>query len=254
MNNSELATIFSLMVSKLGQYSIDNNFNAEMNERRNRAFDKNRSDFYFYEILFRDIQNAGMKATVVTSKMPHFRKAFADFDIEKVSKYGDKEFAGLLNNPDIIRNQRKLRDCIINAGKMKTISKENGSFGEFLSQNQHNPEKLKEIMQKFSSVGPALALNFLKDIGMDFIKPDVHVLRIFSRLGLIDNENSFNPALHVAEEFKRATGEKLSVIDAVFWMYGGGGDGHIKKAICNKNKPFCNECPLTMCKHRLTYS
>ena len=49
----------------------------------------------------------------------------------------------------------------------------------------------------------------------------------------------------IAEKMKKFPYEKLSVIDAVFWMYGGAGDGHIKKAMCNKNNPFCNECPLT---------
>jgi endonuclease III len=102
-------------------------------------------------------------------------------------------------------------------------------------------------MKQFKFVGDAVVLDYLKDIGiLDVIKPDVHVLRVFFRLGFIASEDSFNEAIKVAEAFKQATSEKLIVIDAVFWMYGGGGDGHVKKAICNKNNPFYNECHLTI--------
>ena len=85
----------------------------------------------------------------------------------------------------------------------------------------------------------------MKDVGFDFIKPDVHVLRVFFRLGLIKSETSFNEAISIAEEFKKATNERLSVIDSVFWMYGGGGDNHLQKAICTKSNPLCEECTVT---------
>lgn len=148
-------------------------------------------------------------------------------------------------NPQIIHNKRKMRDCIVNAGNIKKMSEKFGSFGEFLNKNQKTPTILKGELMKFGSIGPAVVLDYLKNIGMDFIKPDVHILRVFSRLGLIDSEVSFYPAINAAESFKLATAERLSVIDAVFWMYGSGGDGHLIKAMCRKNNPLCNECPLT---------
>ena len=143
-------------------------------------------------------------------------------------------------------NNTKLVNCIKNARIMKLYSEEFGSFGELLDQKKGNIDELKELMLNFPSVGDAVALDFLKDIGMDFVKPDVHVLRVFYRLGLIQAETCFDEALKVAEAFKQTTSEKMSVIDAVFWMYGGGGDGHVERAMCNKNSPYCNQCPLTI--------
>ena len=70
-----------------------------------------------------------------------------------------------------------------------------------------------------------------------------------ARLGLIDSETSFYPAINATESFKQATAERLSVIDAVFWMYGSGRDGHLIKAICRKNNPLCNECPPNWLLH-----
>lgn len=97
-------------------------------------------------------------------------------------------------------------------------------------------------------LGNVLVLDYLKDIGMDIIKPDVHVMRVFFRLGFIDSEErteaNIYRVIRVAENIKRETSEKLAVIDAVFWMYGGGGDKHVTKAICSKKEPLCSECPL----------
>ena len=251
-NEETLKTIFDLMFNKLKTISINNNFMIEITDRRTRVFNKNLPDSYFFEDLVRDIHNAGMKAKVVTSKLPHIKKAFSNFDINQVADYTDEDFERLLNNPNIIHHRRKLNDCITNARTMRDLSKQYGSFGEFLDQHKDNFEELKERILGFRSVGNAVALDYLKDIGMDFIKPDIHVLRIFSRLGLISSENEFNEAILVAEAFKKATNERLSVIDAVFWMYGGGGDGHLQKAICNKNNPLCGECPVT--KYCLYYT
>ena len=242
--NKSLKTLFNLIFDKEKSISNNDNFEREIKERRTRVFDKDKPDSYFFEILVRDIFNAGMKAKVVTSKLPYIRKAFSDFNILEVSKYDDNDLKNMMNNPKIIRREIKLRSCIANSRKMKEYSEEYGSFGEFLYREKSNLNQLKKKLMEFKYVKDAVSVDFLKDIGMDFIKPDVHVLRIFSRLGLISSERAFNEAILVAEEFKVATNENLSVIDAVFWMYGGSGDGHLQKAICTKNNPICKECPV----------
>ena len=240
-----LKTIFRLIFDKENSISINDNFEREINERRTRIFNKDKPDSYFFETLVRDIHNAGMKAKVVTSKLPYIRKAFSDFDIIKVSKYDDNDLKNLMNNPKIIRREIKLKSCIANSRKMKAYSEKYGSFGEYLDQKKSDIAQLKRELMEFKYVKDAVSVDFLKDIGMDLIKPDRHVLRIFFRLGLISSENSFNEAITVAEAFRRATNERLSVIDSVFWMYGGSGDGHLQKAICTKNNPLCEECPVT---------
>ena len=252
--DENLKRIFDLMFRKLEEISINDKFMKEINERRERTFDKCKPDSYFYENLVRDIHVAGFRSAVVTNKWPSIKEAFSNFDIKKVAQYDDKEFENLMNNPKIIRNKRKLGACIENAKIMRDLSNKFGSFGEFLDQNKDNVGELrKKLTSNFKYVGDAVVLDYLKDVGLDFIKPDVHVMRVFFRLGFIHTEyqtrENVNKLIEIAEQIKRETGERLAVIDAVFWMYGGGGDGHVKKAICNKNKPLCNECPLTsFCK------
>jgi hypothetical protein len=79
----------------------------------------------------------------------------------------------------------------------------------------------------FDYSGNIVVLDYLKDIGMDIIKPDVHVTRVFYRLGFIESEGidkNAEKTIEVAEKIKQETPEKLAVVDAVFWIYGGGGD------------------------------
>jgi len=248
-NHKNLKTIFSLMFKKLEEISIGDNFLKEIKERRERSFDKDKPDSYFYEVMVRDIHNAGMKATLVTSKLPFIRKAFSDFDIRKVSEFDDKNIQNLMDNLNIIRNEGKLRACVENAKKMKELSEQSDSFGEFLNQHKDNLMELRNrLTSNFRYLGNIVVLDYLKDIGIDIIKPDVHVIRVFFRLGFIDSEkqtgSNVSKIIEVTEQIKQETSEKLAVIDAIFWMYGGGGDRHVKKAICNKSEPLCSECPL----------
>jgi endonuclease III len=137
---------------------------------------------------------------------------------------------------------------------MSDLSQKFGSFVEYLNHNKDDKELSMRLASRFMYVGKTVALDYLKDIGMDFIKPDVHVARVLFRLGFASSEDlkdsTRSEVANVAEAFRKATSEKLSVIDAVFRMYGGGGDGHTKVAMCNKNNPHCNKCSLTIyCVH-----
>ena len=54
----KLTMIFDLMLEKLVEISIGENVIREINERRSRVFDKEKTDSYFFEILVRDIHKA----------------------------------------------------------------------------------------------------------------------------------------------------------------------------------------------------
>ena len=237
------------MSKKLESISIDKNFIKDLNRRRKTIFDKNRPDSYFFEKLVGTIHVSGYRVSILRNRWDDIKEAFSNYDIYKVGQYTDEDLKKMMDNPKLIRNKRKLKACIENAKIMREISEEYGSFGEYLDRNKNNLQKLKEeLITKFHYLGNILVLEYLKEIGMDAIKPDVHVARVMHRLGLIDSERmssaDIDKVIEVANRMSRLAGEKLNIIDAIFWMYGGGGDNHVKKAICSKNKPLCKECPL----------
>jgi len=249
MKERNLKKIFELMFKKLKSISINGNFINEINKRRKKFFDKNKPDSFFYKHLVSTIHVSGYRVSILRDRWGDIKKAFSDYDVNKVSRYNNEDFKRMMKNPRLIRNKRKLKACIENAKLMKEISEKYGSFGKYLDKNKSNLKKLKEeLLSSFHYLGNVLVLEYLKEIGIDAIKPDVHVVRVMHRLGLINSvrmsSGNINKVLAVGNRMAQLTGEKLSVIDAIFWMYGGSGDNHVKKAICSKNKPLCNECPL----------
>ncbi len=87
---------------------------------------------YLYEMLILESFQAGLSWECVLNKRESFRKAYDNFDIEKVVNYGEEKINELLNNKEIIRNKLKIKASINNSKIFKEISKEFGSFYNYL--------------------------------------------------------------------------------------------------------------------------
>ena len=61
-----------------------------------------------------------------------FRIAFDNFDVKKVSNYGENKIEELLQNPQIIRSKGKINAAINNAKIFIEIQKEFGSFSNYI--------------------------------------------------------------------------------------------------------------------------
>jgi len=70
----------------------------------------------------------------VLKKRPAYRKAFDNFDFNKVARYKERKIKQLLNNPDIIRNKLKIRSAISNAKAFIEVRKEFGTFNKYIWQ------------------------------------------------------------------------------------------------------------------------
>ena len=89
-------------------------------------------DRKLFEFIVLDSFQAGLSWLTVLRKREHFRKAFADFDVDKVAEFDENKIAELLQNKDIIRNRLKIRGTVKNAIAFKKIRKEFGSFDEYI--------------------------------------------------------------------------------------------------------------------------
>jgi len=89
-------------------------------------------DKKLFEFMVLDSFQAGLSWLTVLRKREHFRKAFADFDVDKVAEFNEDKIAELLQNKDIIRNKLKIRGTVKNAIAFKKIRKEFGSFDEYI--------------------------------------------------------------------------------------------------------------------------
>ena len=92
----------------------------------------NYDEQYLYEMLILESFQAGLSWECVLNKREDFRKAFDNFEIDKICKYNDEKVNELLNNKDIIRNKLKVNAAINNSKIFKKIQSEYGTFYNYL--------------------------------------------------------------------------------------------------------------------------
>ncbi len=89
-------------------------------------------DDKLFEFLILETFQAGLSWITVLRKRENFRKAFDDFDYQKIAKYDDKKFDELIQNAGIIRNKLKVKATIGNAIAFMEIQKEFGAFSKYI--------------------------------------------------------------------------------------------------------------------------
>ncbi len=85
-----------------------------------------------FEFLLLETMQAGLSWYTILSKRENYRKAFADFDVQKVSKFTSSDIDNLMTNSGIIRNRNKLEAAVINANKFIEIQQEFDSFDKYI--------------------------------------------------------------------------------------------------------------------------
>jgi DNA-3-methyladenine glycosylase I len=126
-------------------------------------------DNELFERLMFEINQAGLNWILILKKQDNFRKAFDNFDINKVANYDEKEFQRLMNDDGIIRNRLKINAAIENAKTIQMIQKESGSLKLWLEQNASRistlPEWTKLFKSTFKFTGGEIVNEFLMSIG-----------------------------------------------------------------------------------------
>ena len=87
-----------------------------------------------FEFLILEGAQAGLSWWTVLNKREGYRKAFADFDPEKVARFTEKRLARLIENPAIIRNRLKINAAVTNAKAFLAVQEEFGSFDDYIWQ------------------------------------------------------------------------------------------------------------------------
>lgn len=89
-------------------------------------------DEYLFEMLLLESFQAGLSWECVLNKRENFRRAFDDFNREKIASYGEEKILSLKEDKGIIRNGRKIIAAVKNAEIFGEIVKEYGSFYNYL--------------------------------------------------------------------------------------------------------------------------
>jgi DNA-3-methyladenine glycosylase I len=89
-------------------------------------------DQKLFEFLILEGMQAGLSWQTILNKREEFRKAYSDFDVEKVAGYDQEKVEELMLNAGIIRNRHKIEASIGNAKHFLEVVAEFGSFDRYI--------------------------------------------------------------------------------------------------------------------------
>ena len=91
-----------------------------------------RDDRMQFEFLVLESAQAGLSWATILKRRAGYRKAFAGFDPETVSRFRKPRVERLLANPAIIRNRGKVEAAVNNARRFLEVQREFGSFSDYI--------------------------------------------------------------------------------------------------------------------------
>jgi DNA-3-methyladenine glycosylase I len=91
-------------------------------------------DRTIFEFLILEGAQAGLSWYTVLRKRGAYKRAFANFDPQKVARYGKRQFDRLMQDDGIIRNQQKVAAAITNAKRFLAVQEEFGNFDSYIWQ------------------------------------------------------------------------------------------------------------------------
>jgi DNA-3-methyladenine glycosylase I len=89
-------------------------------------------DRALFELLILEGAQAGLSWSTILAKRENYRRAFDQFDPEKIARYDARKVATLLGDVGIVRNRLKIAAAIGNAKAFLAVQKEFGSFDRYL--------------------------------------------------------------------------------------------------------------------------
>jgi len=89
-------------------------------------------DRTLFEFLILEGAQAGLSWSTILGKRQGYRRAFADFDPEKVARFSETRVAKLLADPGIVRNRLKVSSAVSNARAFLELQGEEGSFSDYI--------------------------------------------------------------------------------------------------------------------------
>ncbi len=100
-------------------------------------------DKKMFEFLILESAQAGLSWITILKRREGYRKAFANFEAEKVALFKDEDVERLMQDVGIIRNKAKIVAAINNAKIFLQIQREHGSFCNYIWSYLPNSKPIK---------------------------------------------------------------------------------------------------------------
>jgi len=180
---------------------IEEGFGPEIDWQNNLSFDEiGESDFLREGAWV--ILSSGMRESVIREKFTKISKAFVDW---KSANAIVRQKADCRRQALSVFGHRGKIDAIIELAERVYVA----GFGAIWSRLAAEGVP---YLQTFRYMGPATARHFAKNLGLDVVKPDRHLLRVSRATG-------FESPAALCDMIAKAVGDKKSVVDIVIWRF-----------------------------------
>ena len=109
-------------------------------------------DKKLFEFLVLESAQAGLSWITILRKREGYRKAFCDFDVERVARMTDEDVERLMQFDGIVKNRLKIKSTVTNARLFIDIQKEFGSFYDYTLSFFPNRTPIVNIVRSLSEI------------------------------------------------------------------------------------------------------
>lgn len=143
-------------------------------------------DDAMFERLSLEAFQSGLSWLVILRKRAAFRKAFKDFEIEKVARFADRDVKRLLADAGIVRNRAKIEATIANARAALDLPDGlHAHLSSFAPEHPGRPPRTTLDVRSTSPESVAMAKD-LKHRGFRFVGPTT-AYSLMQATGLVDD-------------------------------------------------------------------
>lgn len=166
----------------------------------------------FEKICLEGFQS-GLSWSTILNKRADFRRVFADFDPEKVARFGPRDVERLLTDASIVPHRGKIESTINNAARVADLIDEFGSLADFVWRYEPAPESrpadpTPDQVYSFVTSPESVALSKdLKKRGWSFVGPTT-MYAFMQSMGLVNDHHAGCLARDAAERSWRAVTRK----------------------------------------------
>jgi len=133
---------------------------------------------------------AGLSWLTILNKRDAFRRGFANFEAERLAKFGPKDVERLLGDAGIVRHRGKIESTINNARRVLELRAEFGSLAAYAWRFEADPKTRPPKLLPGTALGPspeAVAMSKdLKKRGWSFVGPTT-VYAFMQAMGLVND-------------------------------------------------------------------
>ena len=109
-------------------------------------------DKKLFEFLVLESAQAGLSWITILRKREGYRKAFCDFEVERVARMTEEDVERLMLFEGIVKNRLKIKSTITNARLFIDIQKEFGSFYDYTLSFFPNKKPIDNIVRSLGEI------------------------------------------------------------------------------------------------------